>query len=100
MILRERASILDNNSECRLLYHPKGSSIDAVMFGCENLTTVPIEVTFNVNRIPNCLRSSQSTLVKKVVQPNRVEFLMHIRRENIAGQPLRLDTDFKRRLLD
>jgi hypothetical protein len=67
MVLREKASILDNNSECRLLYHPRGSPIDAVMFGCENLTTVPIEVTLNVGRISNSIKSSKGAVVKKVI---------------------------------
>lgn len=40
------------------MYYPKSSTIDAHMFGCENRTTVPIEVTLNVGRMQNCARSS------------------------------------------
>ena len=100
MILRERASIVDNNSECRLLVHPRNSTIDAQMLGCENLTTVPIEVTLNLGRVANCLKSGGSTIIKQVIQPNRVEVLTHIRRENLAALPIRLDLDFKRRLME
>ncbi len=66
------------------------------MFGCENRTTVPIEVTFNIGRIQNSLRSTESALIKRVIQPNQVEFLANIRRADIAN-PLKLDFDFKHR---
>ena len=46
------------------------------MFGCENRTTVPIEVTFNVARLANCARSNPQTIIKKIIEPNKVEFLM------------------------
>ncbi len=61
------------------------------MFGVENRTTVPIEVTFDVSKLPGCLKSTQQSIVKKVIEPNRVEFLMNIRKENIAQHALRLD---------
>lgn len=71
------------------------------MFGCENRTTVPIEVTFNVSKLTNCARSTQQNIIKKVIEPNRVEFLMNVRREDIKQQPLRLDfIDFKHRELE
>ena len=66
------------------------------MFGCENRTTVPIEVTFNVARLANCARSNPQTIIKKIIEPNKVEFLMHVRREELHLQPLRLEAvDFK-----
>lgn len=61
------------------------------MFGCENRTTVPIEVTFDISRLPGCLRSTQQAIVKKVIEPNRVEFLMNIRKDQINQPALRLD---------
>lgn len=66
------------------------------MFGCENRTTVPIEVTFNIGRIHHSLRSSESAIIKKVIQPNQVEFLTNIRRSDL-GTPLKLDFDFRHR---
>lgn len=100
MILRERASIHSNNSECRLLVHPRNSPIDATMLGCENLTTVPIEVTLNLSRMGSCLKSGGNNIVKKVVQPNRIEFLTHLRRENVQALPARLEVDFKWRIVE
>lgn len=64
------------------------------MFGCENRTTVPLEVMFSVRRSHNCARSSPLDTVRKVVEPNKTEFLMHVRRENL-GSDLKLDYDFK-----
>ena len=67
------------------------------MFGCENRTTVPIEITFNIGRIHNSLRSSSNAVIKKVIQPNQVEFLSNIRRADLSGPPLKLDFDFRHR---
>jgi hypothetical protein len=71
------------------------------MFGCENRTTVPIEVTFNIGKLNNCARSTQQSIIKKMIEPNRVEYLMSIRREDISQAPLRLESiDFKFRLAE
>lgn len=69
------------------------------MFGCENRTTVPIEVTFNAGKMNFCARSPNNTLIKKVIQPNRIEFLINIRRED-NQVPLRLDIDFNHKELE
>ena len=52
------------------------------MFGVENRTTVPIEVDFNVGIAHNLAFSGQGHLARKIVEPNRVEFLMNVRREH------------------
>ena len=64
------------------------------MFGAENRTTVPIEVTFNMGRSLNFACSGVSHVVKKVIEPNRVEFLMHVRRDAVADEMM-LDYDFR-----
>jgi hypothetical protein len=64
------------------------------MFGVENRTTVPIEVVFSVGRSHNFAYSGQSHLVKKLIQPNRVEYLLNVRRE-FTEEEMLLDYDFK-----
>lgn len=64
------------------------------MFGAENRTTVPIEVTLNVGLSQNFVCSTASHQIRKVIEPNQVEFLTHIRRDNLDEQLL-LDYDFK-----
>ena len=64
------------------------------MFGCENRTTVPIEVSFNVSKSLNCSKSSKLPLIKRIIEPNKVEFLMHVRRQNTEA-PLGLEIEFR-----
>jgi hypothetical protein len=64
------------------------------MFGCENRTTVPLEVSFSVGKSKNCARSTVAPLVKKIIEPNRVEFLMYVRRDELEA-PLGLDIEFR-----
>jgi hypothetical protein len=56
------------------------------MYGVENRTTVPIEVAFNVSNSQNLSFSTATGLVKKIVEPNKIEFLMHVRRELISDE--------------
>lgn len=70
------------------------SPIDAIMYGAENRTIVPIEVTFSLAQSQNVAFSTTSPIVKKVIQPNRVEFLMHVRKEHL-GKDTHLDYDFR-----
>jgi hypothetical protein len=64
------------------------------MFGVENRTTVPIEVVFSVGRSENFVYSGTSHVAKRLIQPNRVEYLMNIRRE-FTEEEMLLDYDFK-----
>lgn len=43
------------------------SPIDAKMYGVENRTTMPIEVTLNVSKSNNCEFNTQNHTVKKVI---------------------------------
>jgi len=49
------------------------------MFGAENRTTVPFEVTFNMGKSINFVCNGKSHVVTKVIEPNKTEFLMHVR---------------------
>lgn len=40
------------------------------MYGAENRTTVPYEVTFNVGKTKNFVCNGQSHIVKKIIEPN------------------------------
>ncbi len=64
------------------------------MFGVENRTTVPLEVTFNVGRSQNFLTSGRNFTTKKVVEPHKVEFLSCVRRDDL-GDDMVLDYLFK-----
>lgn len=60
----------------------------------ENRTTVPIEVTFSVSRSKNIAYNTINPTAKKVVQPNKFETLMHVRRNKI-GEKIKFDYDLK-----
>lgn len=64
------------------------------MFGVENRTTVPIEVTLNISKAKNCAYSSATPVIKKVVQPNKFETFVHVRRQNIQKE-LKFEYDLK-----
>ncbi len=54
------------------------------MYGVGNWTSVPIKVTLDVSKSDNLLSSGlKSHVVSKVVEPNKVEFLMYTRREEM-----------------
>lgn len=64
------------------------------MFGAENKTTVPIKVTFNVGRSQNFVCNTASHVVERVVEPNKIEFLTHVRRDDLKEEMM-LDFDVK-----
>lgn len=64
------------------------------MFGAMNMTTVPQEVTLNMGKTMNFVCNSKANVAKKLIEPNKVETLMHVRRENLKDGML-LDPDFR-----
>lgn len=75
------------------------SAIDSHTFGTKNNCSVPLEVTFSVERCRNCLTSSATKTVSKVIEPNCVEFLMHVRREDLSKE-MTMNHEFKFKELD
>ena len=69
------------------------------MFGCENRTTVPIEVTLNLSKTNDIEVSAESKVVKRVIEPNQVEFLAYVRRQKDGGKGIDYDIDFKHKEL-
>ena len=69
------------------------------MYGIENRTTVPIEVTLNVSKSKNCAFSTMGPVVKKVVQPNRFETLIQVRRERIE-EGMKFEYELKHRVIN
>mmetsp|Transcript_31110 Transcript_31110/g.30565 ORF Transcript_31110/g.30565 Transcript_31110/m.30565 type:complete len:124 (+) Transcript_31110:530-901(+) len=94
MILREQGIVSQNHHEVCLYRFPQRSLTDSYMFGAENRTTVPMEVTFNMGKSINFACNGASHIAKKVIEPNRTEFLMYVKREVTADDML-IDYDFK-----
>ena len=55
------------------------------MYAAENRTTVPIEVQFSVAEGGDFEYSSESNVVTKVIEPNKVEFLVNVRKKDIKS---------------
>lgn len=70
------------------------SAIDSRMYAAENRTTVPVEVEFSVKKSQNIAYNTESHTVKKVIQPNRIEILMHVKKDKLS-LPLNFDYSFK-----
>jgi hypothetical protein len=58
------------------------------------MCSVPLQVTFSVENCQNYVCSSATPTVVKVIEPNQVEFLMHVRREDL-GSELIMNHSFK-----
>jgi hypothetical protein len=69
------------------------------VYGVENRTTVPIEVTFSVAKSQNIAFNTTVPTIKKVIQPNRFETLIHVRRNKLT-EPLHFDYDLKYKVLN
>ena len=52
------------------------------------MCSVPLQITFSVANCRNFLSSVQGDKVVKVVQPNEMEFLLHVRREDLSQEML------------
>jgi|JI9StandDraft_2_1071091.scaffolds.fasta_scaffold41334_1 hypothetical protein len=52
------------------------------------MCSVPLQITFSVKNCKNYLSSASSDEIVKVVQPGEMEFLMHLRRNNLSQEML------------
>jgi hypothetical protein len=69
------------------------------MYGVENRTTVPIEVTLNIGKSKNCSFNTANTVIKKEILPNRIETFVHVRRTKI-NEPMHFDYDLKYKVIN
>eukprot|EP00349_Pseudokeronopsis_sp_Brazil_P006092 CAMPEP_0202957920 /NCGR_PEP_ID=MMETSP1396-20130829/2286_1 /ASSEMBLY_ACC=CAM_ASM_000872 /TAXON_ID= /ORGANISM="Pseudokeronopsis sp., Strain Brazil" /LENGTH=123 /DNA_ID=CAMNT_0049675659 /DNA_START=2090 /DNA_END=2461 /DNA_ORIENTATION=- len=88
MIFKKYGTLSQNHHEVALLRFPEHSLTDSYMFGAENRTSVPMEAKFNMGGSMNFECSGSSHVVKKIIQPRCTEFLMYVKRANIADEML------------
>lgn len=83
-----------SNPEVCLMHSPGESAVDAYTFGAKNMCSVPLQVTFSVAPCGNCAYSASEPEVVRTVEPGQTEFLMHVRRADLAEE-LKMNHLFK-----